>query len=170
LAKLAAAFIVRPNSSRLESLKNMLAWLEKHSSAVQALAGILTLLIAIAALVGVKYQIDASYDTQREQSARDVYREFLNVSISNPDFAQPDYCGLSASPKRASYESYVDYLFYAAEQSLEMDPKLRSVFDSHLEPHATYLCSAEGPSDYEGLTKTMLEEFKTANCAGAKAC
>jgi hypothetical protein len=148
----------------------MLRWLEKHSSAVQACAALLTTMLAIFALIGVKLQIDASYDSQREQSARDIYREFLNVSIANPDFSQPDYCTLSKNSKRIAYESYVDYLFYAAEQSLAMDPDLKPVFASHLIPHAGYLCSAEAPNDYEGLTKTLLDEFKAAHCAAATSC
>ena len=78
----------------------MFGWLESNSRALQALAGLITALLALLALIGVKWQIDASFDSQREQSARDIYREFLNLSISNPEFADPDYCALKASPKR----------------------------------------------------------------------
>ncbi len=145
-------------------------WLETNSKAIQALAGIITAVLALLALIGVKMQIDASFESQREQSARDIYREFLNVSISNPDYAQPDYCTLANSAKRSAYESYVDYLFYAAEQSLEMDPQLKPVFTSHLAGHADYLCSQDSPNDYQGLTKAMLDEFKLSQCSKAVAC
>ena len=145
-------------------------WLQTHSKAIQALAGIITAILALMALIGVKMQIDASFASQREQSARDIYREFLNVSISNPDYSQPDFCTLASGPKRNAYESYVDYLFYAAEQSLEMDPDLKPVFTSHLEAHTAYLCSQDSPTDYQGLTKTMLDEFKRAKCESAPVC
>ena len=66
-------------------------WLSRNSSALQALAAVFTVLIAVVALIGVKVQVDASYRVQREQSAKEIYRELLNLSIANPDLTEPNY-------------------------------------------------------------------------------
>ena len=87
-------------------------WFERNSKGLQAIAAIITAAAAIIALIGVKLQVDASYRVQREQSAKEIYRELLNLSIANPDFVAPNYCTLKQSPKFPAYESYVDYVLY----------------------------------------------------------
>ena len=72
-------------------------WLERNAKALQAVAAIVTAFAALAALIGIKVQIDANMKQQQVQSARDIYREFLNLSISKPEFAQPDYCTIKDS-------------------------------------------------------------------------
>ncbi len=67
----------------------MKRWLEQHAKALQALGVIVTMLAAVAALVGIKVQIDASARQAREQSARDIYREYLNLSIARPGICRP---------------------------------------------------------------------------------
>jgi hypothetical protein len=162
------AFTVQRNSN-LRKGKSM-NWFEKNSKAIQAVAACATVAFAFLALIGVKLQIDASFESQREQSARDIYREFLNISISNPDFAKPNYCELKSSPKIGAYRAYVDYLLYAAEQSIEMDASLQFTFDGQLEDHLIYLCSDDAPDDYQGQTKILLTSFKAKNCGAVNIC
>ncbi len=50
----------------------MKRWLEQHAKALQALGVIVTMLAVVAALIGIKVQIDASARQAREQSARDI--------------------------------------------------------------------------------------------------
>jgi hypothetical protein len=66
---------------------------------LQALPAIITAIVAVAALIGVKYQIDASYRVQREQSARKLYCKPSGISIANPDYGQPGYCAFKGPPK-----------------------------------------------------------------------
>jgi hypothetical protein len=168
LAKRAAAFIVQLSSNLPRGTS--MNWFEKNSKAIQAVAACATVAFAFLALIGVKLQIDASFESQREQSARDIYREFLNISISNPDFAKPNYCELRSSPKMGAYSAYVDYLLYAAEQSIEMDPSLQFAFDGQLKDHMSYLCSDDAPDDYQGQTKFLLMSFKAKYCNAVKIC
>jgi hypothetical protein len=56
--------------------------LQKQCSA--GIAAIIAALVAIVALIGIKFQADASYRLQREQSAKEIYRELLNISIAQP--------------------------------------------------------------------------------------
>ena len=145
-------------------------WLGRNSNAVQALSAILTALVATAALIGVKYQIDASYRVQREQSAKEIYREMLNISIANPDYASPDFCALKQSPKLAAYESYVEYVLYTAEQVLEMDPGWAATFEGHLESHADYICSTKEWSAHATDVQALVTTFRARHCKAEPAC
>jgi hypothetical protein len=145
-------------------------WLTRNSSALQALAALLTSAVAIVALIGVKFQIDASYRVQREQSAKEIYRELLNLSIANPDLAEPNYCALKQSPRFASYESYVDYVLYTAEQVVDMDASWSSTIEAHLESHADYLCAKSTGGENSPAVESLLNSFKSRACKSATTC
>lgn len=151
-------------------MRTFVRLLDKHVGAIQAIAGILTVLLALGALVGVKLQIDASARIQREQSARDIYREYLNLSISRPEFSDPDYCALVGTPAEVSYESYVEYMLYTAEQAIAADPEWDTVFQSTMKAHQDYLCKASDWSGYSGEVQDMVTKFKASNCSKAKIC
>jgi hypothetical protein len=144
-------------------------WIERHAVAVQAVATVVTMLVAIAALVGVKAQIDASARLQREQSARDIYREYLNLSVSRPEFARPDYCAIVGGSTEPAYEAYVDYLLYTAEQAIAADPAWREGFARQLQVHAPYLCTVDDWSDYTGAVAELIGETRR-RCGAAPAC
>jgi hypothetical protein len=58
-----------------------MSWLNCNSNALQTIAAIIAALVAIVALIGIKFQVDASY---RVQSANEIYRELLNISVAKP--------------------------------------------------------------------------------------
>jgi hypothetical protein len=145
-------------------------WLDHNSDAIQTLAAIVTAAVAILALIGVKLQVDTSYQIQREQSAKEIYRELLNLSIANPDLAEPNYCTLTQSPRFASYVSYVDYVLYTAEQVIEMDTSWASTMKQHLEAHADYLCSADISGEYTSAVEALLNSFKNQACTAKTSC
>ncbi len=151
-------------------LGRWIAWLERHVVAVQALATIATMLIAIAALVGVKAQIDAAARQQREQSAREIYREFLNLSVARPEFARPDYCAIAGSPQEPAYEAYVDYLLYTAEQAIAADPAWDTTFARSLAAHRAYICAVNDWSDYGADVRRMIDRAGGSRCAAVPAC
>lgn len=146
---------------------SLMSWLDKHSNAVQAIAAIFTVMIAVSALIGVKVQIDASAKNQREQSARDIYREFLTLSISRPEFSEPDYCTIKGTPPEAAYKNYVDYLLYTSEQMLAVSPDWESALAEHLEAHAQYLCGARDWSSHPDAVAAMIAGVKRKICTQA---
>ena len=146
----------------------MKEWLERHAKAMQSAGVIVAVLAAAVALVGVKFQIDASARQQREQSARDIYREFLNLSISKPEFASPNYCSIRGSPNEAAYEIYVEYLLYAAEQILQALPDWQETMEQRLMPHRELLCTQ---SDWTGdapEVQQLIGDFRLRQCRGFK--
>ena len=145
-------------------------YLNRHAPAIQALGAILTVLLAVAALVGVKMQIDAADRIQRAQSARDIYREFLNLSVGKPEFIAPDYCALVKTPQAPAYHVYVDYLLYTAEQTLASDPGWEETMMAALDDHRTYLCSLDEADGETGDVQALLARFQAEHCAAAKPC
>jgi hypothetical protein len=143
---------------------SLIGWFDRHGNAVQGIAAIATVSIALSALIGVKVQIDAAARTQQEQSARDIYREFLNLSISKPEFAEPDYCAIKGGPQDAAYQNYVEYLLYTSEQILSVSPEWESALSEHLEAHAPYLCSVQDWTAYPDTVKMMIARMKSKVC------
>jgi hypothetical protein len=144
----------------------MMNWLERNLKAIQAASAIATALIALAALVAVKVQIDASAQLQREQSARDIYREFLTLSIAQPKFAQPKVCALAETPEDAGYDHYLTYLLYASEQVLAVQPDWEPVMAGHLTPHREALCKSRDWLQEAPRVQSLIARFKADQCKG----
>ncbi len=149
----------------------MMGWFNRHANAISALSALLTAVLALAALIGVKIQIDASSAIQKEQSAKEIYREYLNLSIQKPNFYTPDYCALKKTAELPAYQAYVEYLLYTGEQVIEMDPQWEKSIASAMEAHALYLCSPDVDlSMYAAEMQAVLASFQAGQCAEVKAC
>ena len=144
------------------------AWLEARAAAIQAMATIVTAVIAVAALVGIKVQIDAAARLQQTQSARDIYREFLSLSINKPEFSDPDYCAIKGSANQAAYENYVEYLLYTSEQILVVSKDWEPALNEHLQAHRDYLCSTKTSARYSDEVEDLLGRYRAKVCPGAK--
>jgi hypothetical protein len=142
----------------------MRKWLESRAKALQALGAIVTMIAAVAALVGVKVQIDANARQQREQSARDIYREYLNLSISKPEFSNPDYCAITGTANEGAYEDYVEYLLYTSEQVLAAMPDWEPTLSARLTPHKELLCGEGDWSEETPAVRAMIGRFKAKQC------
>ena len=142
----------------------MKRWLEQHAKALQALGVIVTMLAAVAALIGIKVQIDASARQAREQSARDIYREYLNLSIARPEFADPDYCAIAGSASEVSYENYLEYTLYTAEQLRSVSPEWDTTMLDHLTAHRAALCADADWSDDTPGVQALLTQYRAAQC------
>lgn len=142
----------------------MKRWLEQHGKAIQSLGALVTMLAAVVALVGVKVQIDANARQQREQSARDIYREFLNLSISKPEFADPNYCAIKGSANEVGYENFVEYMLYTADQLLGVSREWEPTINEHLMGHRDYLCSEADWSDDSPEIRGLIDRFKAKEC------
>jgi hypothetical protein len=127
-------------------------------------AALVTSLAAVAALIGVKVQIDASARQQREQSAREIYREFLNLSVSKPAFADPDYCAISQSDEAGAYEHYVEYMLYTADQLLQASPAWNLTVQDHLLVHRDYLCEQTDWSNDTPEIQSLMARFEADQC------
>lgn len=152
-------------------MRRLFAWADRHHHAISSLSALGTLIFAIAAIGGTYWQIESSRQLQQQQSARDIYREYLNLSANKPEFSQPDYCALQASPQFAAYESYVAYLLYAGEQTVALGADWTNVIRGELERHTAYLCSANyEPDDYEESVADLVSALQRDSCAAITPC
>jgi hypothetical protein len=119
----------------------MLQWLKRNSLALSALGGIATAFAALTAVVVIPYQVSQSDRIQRDQTAREIYREFLNLTVQKPELGNADFCTLTDADQAAAYTAYVEYLLYTSEQMIDTSPEWRGPMASYLADHMAYLCS-----------------------------
>jgi hypothetical protein len=149
----------------------MMGWFRNNTAQIEAGAAVLTALVAVAALVGVKLQLDAADEIQRAQSARDAYRAHLALAVAHPALADPvDACALIGSRNGASYAAFVDHLLYSAEQMLTVDPSWESTFADELEPHRAYMCSSVASSSYDAAMEPFITRFLAEGCDEVPVC
>jgi len=151
---------------------SLASWFEKKSQIVQAICAIVMAGAALGALVFVPLQIAANDRTSREQAAREIYREFLNISIQRPDLVAQDYCALVDPVQKAAYEAYVEYLLYTAEQVLALSQAdWQSTIAARLQGHQGYLCTFDD-NDIASMTAPVsdLVERLRFGCAIDLAC
>jgi Tfp pilus assembly protein PilV len=148
----------------------MMGWLNRNGEGLQAFGAILTAVLALIALIGVKVQIDSAARQQQAQSARDIYREFLNLSIQNPRLADPDYCGLSTSSEKNGYFNFVAYMLYTSEQVLEMDAEWQPVVADLFETHGAAICTITDLETYSPAVSARIIAFQANSCSTPIDC
>lgn len=121
----------------------MRQWLVRNAEPLQAVGAIATAFAAITALIVIPYQTSVADRIQRDQTAREIYREFLNLTVQKPELATADYCALKEPNQIAAYSAYVDYLLYTAEQMVDTSPDWRAPMAGYLGDHMAYLCSRD---------------------------
>ena len=90
----------------------------------------------------IPYQVAQADRIQRDQTAREIYREFLNLTVQKPELATADCCALKETNQIAAYSAYVEYLLYTAEQMIDTSPEWKGPMASYLGGHMSYVCSA----------------------------
>lgn len=145
-------------------------WLNENGRALQAGAALVSALVGLIALFAIGWQVNAAGNLAREQSARDIYREFLNLSIQNPQFSDPDYCALEASDKASAYGDYVSYMLYTADQVLSVDREWQPAIDDLLEAHEAAICTIKDGDDYSAPVARSIADFRLDHCAKLLPC
>lgn len=148
-----------------------MSWLSRHAPAIEAAAAVITACVAVAALVGVKVQLDEADRLQQVQSARDAFRAHLVLAATTPQFARPaNACTLMDSDQIGAYAAFVDHLLYSAEQMLAVTDGWEASFLLQLANHRDYICSASGPEGETDETARLLARFRQESCASAEVC
>lgn len=145
-------------------------WLRNNAAPVEAVAALITALVAVLALVGIKYQLDAADALQRAQSAREAYRAHLALAVAHPEFAGPPACAHLDPDTGAAYAAFVDHLIWSAEQMLAVEDGWSDTFRTQLEPHRDYLCTGQAPGGETDATDLLLKHLRVAICPTEPAC
>ncbi len=147
------------------------AFFHQHAQLLQVGGAVITAVAAVLALIVVPWQIHAADRLQQAQSARDIYRDFLNLTVQKPDVAATDLCKAGDAQGRIAYEAYVDHLLYTAEQVLAVSDEWRLPMQAQVDRHRAYLCSWDEP-DIQAFSEPVIGLINTtrAACAKVKAC
>ena len=147
----------------------MWSWIKANASALEAIGVVLTALVALVALVGVKYQVDATAKLQQAQTAREIYREFPAISIQKPELAVADYCEIRNAKQRTAYEHYVEYMLYTAEQVIEMDSDWQAPMSETIRQHSKYICALSDWASYSAPVVRLVNQLREQGyCKRAK--
>lgn len=126
-------------------------WLRRNAEPLGAVGAIATAFAALSALIVIPYQIHQADRIQRDQTAREIYREFLNMTVQKPELAEGDFCAMTGAKDIAAYGAYVEYALYTAEQMAATSPEWRAPMAGYLEDHLPYLCAPDGLGAREGV-------------------
>ena len=140
----------------------------RRSDRVQTAAAVATALTAAAALVLIPMQRAEAERVQREQAAREIYREFLNLTVARPELAATDYCAVADDTERLRYQAYVEYLVHTGEQVVEISDDCALSVRGWLEDHGPYLC---GPDlwDAGGNVRDLMDRVGMT-CPATQPC
>lgn len=142
----------------------MWRWISRNAEPLEAVGTLLTVVVAVVAIFGVTWQLEENDRLQREQGARDTYREFLRLGIEKPDLAVADWCTIADRDTRTAYEHYVEYALYTAEQVMAADPGWSLAMRDALQPHASYLCVK---SDWDAYSLPVQRLVSNLDCSNA---
>lgn len=59
-----------------------LSWISRNAASIEAAPAFVTAMVAVAALIGVKFQLDEADRLQKAQSAREAYRAHLPLAAN----------------------------------------------------------------------------------------
>jgi hypothetical protein len=148
-----------------------MSWINRHAPAVEACAAAITACVAVAALIGVKIQLDEAERLLTAAAARDAYRGHLALAVTQPGFAAPlNTCSMLENETATSYVAFVDHLLYSVELMLVSETGWDPVFLDLLAPHTDYICSAAGPVGDTPEVRALLLQFRATSCPATPVC
>ena len=147
----------------------MLNWLRRNAEPLEAAGAIITALAALTALVVIPYQVGQADRIQRDQTAREIYREFLALTVNKPELAGANYCALDDANHTTSYEAYVEYLLYTAEQMIDTSADWQVPMQIYLAGHMPYFCSSDDWSGYAPDVQDTIMALRTG-CTAQMRC
>lgn len=147
----------------------MWKWLDQNAQPIQALAAIFTVLAAVVAVVVIPIQLRTEDQVQREQSAREIYREFLSLTANKPEFAAAEYCSMTDKKDIVAYQTYVEYALYTAEQMITTSNEWRAPMSGYLADHLEYICSNDNWESQSEQVILLIEELQK-KCNDVPVC
>jgi hypothetical protein len=132
-------------------------WINRNGQGLAALFSAL-------AVLGILYQVRASDAAQRAQSARDIYREFVALTVNKPELALTEWSDALPAERKAAYEAYVEYLLYTSEQVIAADSSWSGPMQGWLCDHKAYLESRDDLSGYTEAVQGLIVSAREGAC------
>jgi hypothetical protein len=113
------------------------------SQKASAMAAILSFCIAFVAVVFVWRQIENNRQITRETTARQIFRQHLELAINKPQLALPP--SNPDEQHRTQYEFFVTHLLFTCEEIVAAfpgDQGWKGGCASQMKDHKTYICTS----------------------------
>jgi nitrate reductase gamma subunit len=127
-----------------------------HAKDWAQIAPIVTLVVALFALVLAWRQLALNRANQRETTAKTTFRDYLKLAVEHPELSAGNYEVVAKDDKLLEqYEWFVGYFLWAAEELFEFAPQ-EDVWGRNLQMLANYHCAY-----FKNSTDFMTREFGT---------
>src|SRR5262249_43322244 len=144
------------------------------SQKISAIAAGFSLCIALGAIWFVWQQILNS----RETTARQFFRQHLELAIQNPKFSSPDYQAIETggAASLAQYGFFVEHLLFTCDEIVSAFPGdfgWRGACVSHVSAHAAYLCghiAGTSLATYSREMQDLIRSVMSAASPSVSAC
>jgi hypothetical protein len=135
----------------------------KIAPLLAASATAVTAIVAIAALCIAATQIKAARKSQREATAKDIYRDYLKLAFENPAYADPRVSGEWDQEKAdwlvdQKYRWFVAFALNSCDEAVDL-PNWREVILTELKFHEDYLSSVQFKEE-DGGWKVYSDKLK----------
>ncbi len=147
-----------------------MSWIKRNAETVTAIGTAITALVAVLALAGVKLQIDATQQLHDTQAGKEIYREFLSLSIKNPELARPGDCPNFTPDRAISYDFFVEHLLFTAEEAVLFDENLALSFENLLSNHGYAICGEAAWTGYTEDVNQMISRTQKRICPEYPTC
>ena len=132
-----------------------MSWIFENAEKLGGIATVLTACVALFALIVVPLQIRAAKNSQREATAKDIYRDYLKLAFEHPKLANPtkfvgqdngDWKHMGEWIQDEQYRWFVAFMLNSCDEILSSrrrDKIWREVILMDFECHKDYLKSRE---------------------------
>ncbi|MBV8793284.1 MAG: hypothetical protein JO237_14685 [Pseudolabrys sp.] len=145
------------------------AWWQRFGNLSQVVSAV----AAAGALAFVAYQVSLIEVNTRKSSARSVYQNYVNASLSHPEYLKPaDYAAIKRDPvKFEQYKFYVAQMLFAYDEMIAAagEKSWISSFTYELPDHAALICDlkASDPAfftQFENDTVRLIYKVMAGKC------
>jgi hypothetical protein len=126
------------------------------------IAGNIPLALAALGLCATAIQVHRNRTSQRENTAKSIYRDYLQMAVNDPLLADGDFQKITTSNGLEKYRWFVSYLLWACEEIIEFAPK-DEIWDRDVRQqigyHRQYLLSSEFKENELGFYSEKLQDY-----------
>jgi hypothetical protein len=146
------------------------------SQRISAAAAVSSFMVAAGALGYVAHQIDQNRAISRETAARQIFRQYLELAVNNPELSVPDLDDMTEPAKRDRYDNFVTHMLFACEEILAAFFKEKGWRDGcefHIERHLSYVHDTVIPKSlgtYSPEMQCLIKEVAAKSYADTKPC
>lgn len=141
-----------------------------------AITSVMALLVSLAVLCVVYFQIQFVGRNADKANARTVYMSYSEAALRYPEFVEPNLAAIKAnSTEFIRYKSYFSHMLFAYDEILATEPDSKEWMTSlqmDLQDHVAFLCEPAPAGFYDMYyprLRKIVADFKQKACSQPSA-